>query len=123
MKKVTEKDLSLDKQEVSALSGVGNNTRAKSDYCTESGVNDNCENTDDDDCLPTHAGCHDSNHCNLTDSAFEECCDETVKNCPTIDPKCPTLDHCPESDDETDCAISDDPDTGCMTPIPETQHC
>lgn len=120
MKKITEKDLSLDKQVVSTLSGVGNNIKNESDYCTESGVDDNCNNTNDDDCLATHAGCHDSILCNLTNSAFEICCDATNKNCPpavTMHNTCV----CPATGDTMcdDCSII----PGCLTPIPETQHC
>ena len=98
MKKISEKDLSLDKQEVSNLSG----------------------NTETRDLTNNEIICA-SKVC--TESHYEICCDYTQNNCLSVDPKCPTLDNCPESDDETGCAISENNLTECITPIPETQHC
>ncbi len=98
MKKISKEDLSLDKQVVSALEG-SNGTKDATDICTNPTVQ------------------------TTLDSHGEICCyySKDDKSCETCElSKCIS---CNDSDDETGCPISDDDDTTCMTPIPETQHC
>ena len=94
MKKITEKDLSLDKKVVSNLSG---------DSSTKDETNNaNCATQ------------------NCTKSIYEICCDETYKDCPPAQSKQDTC-MCPVTDDTLCDDCSNVP--GCMTPIPETDHC
>ncbi len=96
MKKVTEKDLSLDKQEVSALGG-SNGMKDATDICTT---------------VQT-----------TLDSHGPVCCyySKDDKSCETCElSKCV---NCNDSDDEAGCAISEDDLTQCITPIPETKDC
>ena len=104
MKKVTEKDLSLDKQVVSNLSGG----------------TDNRDETDGLVCA--------SNVC--TDSHFEICCAVSEEyTCPEQCPQVKTVDICPVTnnslcDDCTDfetciCPVTDTQ----VCPVTETRHC
>lgn len=97
MKKVTEKDLSLDKQEVSALGG-SNGTKDATDICTT---------------VQTTLDSHEPPCCAISDDN-----DTCGKTCQIT-----YSENCQETDVETTCVISDDPDTTCMTPIPETKDC
>ncbi len=102
MKKVTEKDLSLDKQEVSALGG-SNGTKDATDICTNPTVQ-------------TTLDSHNPPCCDITD---ELTCGMTCELSKCID--CPKTTDCPESDDKTGCVISEGNVTGCITPIPESK--
>ena len=103
MKKISKEDLSLDKQEVSALGG-SNGTKDATDICTITTVQ------------------------TTLDSHGEICCDyskddKSCESCELTKCICPGSTNCPETDIEATCVISDDPDTTCMTPIPETKDC
>lgn len=99
MKKVTEKDLSLDKQEVSALGGP-NGVKNATDGCTNPTVQSTLDS-------------HELLCCYVSDDN-----DTCGKTCQIT-----YSENCQETDVETTCVISDDPDTTCMTPIPETKDC
>ncbi len=134
MKKVTEKDLSLDKQEVSYLGGstgtkedtvdgicatLGNNCTKSEDFNCKTNE-DACNLTINSNTCRCTINCHDSNLCNLTNSAFEVCCDKTYKNCPpayTVNDTCT----CPVTDDSLCDVCSNTP--GCMTPTTDTRFC
>ena len=96
MKHLKEKDLSLDKQVVSDLSG-GSDTRD--------------ETNNELICASTVC----------TDSQFELCCDETVKICPTTVPNNPSVDVCIATNDTLceDCTAA----PGCKTPYTEGRGC
>ena len=111
MKKISEKDLSLDKQVVSNLSGNSSTKDETDGICNVSEIT-YC------DCVSEYPNCPTQD---CTDSQFDICCAETYKNCPPILTKQDTC-MCPATEDSCDtCAVSIEP--GCITPIPETQHC
>ena len=83
MKKITEKDLSLDKQVVSGLSGTAdtrdetnNELICASNVCTDSNFEICCAETKEDDCIATEA-CISVNDCPVTNDSF---CDDCSKN-------------------------------------------
>ena len=95
MKKVTEKDLSLDKQEVSNLTGgtgAGNET--------------------DNELICASKVC--------TDSQFEICCNDTDKVCPPVQTKQESC-MCPVTNDSL-CDACSDAET-CTCPVTETRGC
>lgn len=97
MKKISEKDLSLDKQIVSNLTSVSD-TKDKTDNELICG----------------------SKVC--TDSHYEICCVVSVEDtCPEKCPMVETVDICPVTNDSL-CDACSDADT-CTCPITETQHC
>lgn len=108
MKHLKEKDLSLDKQEVSNLTG-GSDTKDKTD----------------NELICASKVC--------TDSHFEICCAVSVEDtCPEQCPVVHTVDICPVTGNYNTCACpetdksicvdcSDTPD--CLHPITETEHC
>lgn len=128
MKHLKEKDLSLDEQVVSRLNGL-EKTNADTENCIYETLDENCTKSEDFNCKTNEDACnltinsntcrctidcHDSNLCNLTNSAFEICCDKTVKECPTTVPVVVS---------QVDCPVEDTLYEGCITPIPETEHC
>lgn len=110
MKKVTEKDLSLDKQEVSNLSG-DTDTRAETDGIRNDTENTMCE------CLSNYENCATQN---CTKSMYEICCDETYKACNPILTKLDTC-MCPVTNDSL-CDVCSQAET-CLDPLPETKIC
>lgn len=126
MKKITEKDLSLDKQVVSDLS-VTSSEKVYTKDCFESL---DCTNSQNFECKTNEPACEASYNantcrCTVTDECedsevcntltqFEICCDKTVKDCPTTIPVVLS---------QLDCPVVDTTEEGCITPIPETQHC
>lgn len=97
MKKISEKDLSLDKQVVSNLSG-GSDTRDKTD----------------NEIICASKVC--------TDSNYEICCAVSVEDtCPEKCQEEKTVDVCIATGDTLCDHCSDAP--GCLTPIPETRGC
>ena len=108
MKKITEKDLSLDKQVVSNLSG-DTDTRAETDGIRNDTENTMCE------CLSNYENCATQN---CTKSMYEICCDETYKACNPILTKLDTC-MCPVTNDSICdvCSV----DENCMTTPVETK--
>mgnify|MGYP006988894800 CR=1 FL=1 len=99
MKKLSKEDLSLDKQEVSALGGPN-------------GMN----NATDGSPNPTEQTTLDSHNppcCPLTDDC--NTCGETCEFSKCI--------NCTETDVEATCVVSVDIETGCITPLPDTKVC
>ncbi len=95
MKKVTEKDLSLDKQVVSELSSTDTKVKTNEVVCA-------------------------TKVC--TDSHFEICCDISVdETCPEQCPEVKTVDICPVTND-TLCDDCSNIET-CLCLTPETQDC
>lgn len=97
MKKITEKDLSLDKQVVSDLSGA-TDSRAV---------------TDDPACASVIC----------TDSHYEICCEASVED--TCDVKCPmvkTEDICPVTNDSI-CDVCSDGEDCITTPVESKDNC
>ena len=97
MKHLKEKDLSLDKQEVSSLGG-SNSTKDVTDGCTTPTVQ------------------------TTLDSHNPPCC-ATADDCNTCGETCELSKciNCTETDVEATCVVSNTP--GCITPIPETKDC
>ncbi len=116
MKKLSKEDLSLDKQEVSNLSG---NSSTKDETGTP------CNWTD-----ITYCGCE-SKYPNCptqacTDSRFEICCAVSIED--TCPEKCPVVqskDFCPVTNDSLCDACSDGCSNAetCTCPFPETRGC
>lgn len=104
MKLLKEKDLSLDKQEVSSLGG----SNGMKD------VTDGCPNPT----VQTTLDSHNPPCCPLTDD-----CNTCGKTCELTKCICPGSTNCPETDVEATCVVSEDPDTTCLTPITETKDC
>ncbi len=107
MKKLSKEDLSLDKQEVSALGG-SNGMKDATDGCTN----------------PTVQTTLDSHGPICCDFSHNETCGKTCELTKCFN--CPVSDNCTESADctesyEPDCDISYDP--GCVIPIPVTKDC
>lgn len=98
MKKISKEDLSLDKQVVSNLTG-GSDTNDKTD----------------NELICASKVC--------TDSHFEICCAPSNEASCGMTCELSRCISCNESDDETGCPISYDPDTTCLTPLPETKIC
>ena len=80
MKKITEKDLSLDKQVVSGLSGTAdtrdetnNELICASNVCTDSNFEICCAETKEDDCIATEA-CISVDVCPETNDSLCEIC-------------------------------------------------
>lgn len=117
MKHLKEKDLSLDKQEVSALGG-SNGTKGATDGCPNPTVQTTLD-SHNPPCCPLTDDC---NTCGET-CEFSKCinCTET-ETCPGTK-TCPQSDDCTVTNDETTCAVSVDNETGCIIPIPETKLC
>ena len=108
MKHLKEKDLSLDKQEVSSLGGPNG---AKD-------VTDGCPNPT----VQTTLDSHNPPCCATADDCYT--CGKTCELTKCFN--CPVSDNCTESADctesyEPDCDISYDP--GCVIPIPVTKDC
>lgn len=101
MKKVTEKDLSLDKKEVSNLtggSGAGNET--------------------DNELICASKVC--------TDSKYDICCAASVEDtCPAKCPLIQSKDFCPVTDDSLCDVCSDECSNAetCTCPLPDTKLC
>lgn len=108
MKKISEKDLSLNKQEVSALGG-SKGTKDATDICTT---------------VQTTLDSHGPICCYFSkdDETCRTCELSNCINCPGSE-TCPESDDCTITNDETTCAVSVDNVPGCIIPIPETQHC
>ncbi|MBR6489889.1 MAG: hypothetical protein IKT03_05060 [Muribaculaceae bacterium] len=98
MKHLKEKDLSLDKQEVSSLGGP-NGTKD---------VTDGCPNPT----LQTTLDSHNPPCCATADDCYT--CGKTCELTKCI---------CHETDVEATCVVSEDPDTTCLTPITEAKDC
>ena len=97
MKKISEKDLSLDKQVVSSLTG-GSDTNDKTD----------------NELICASKVC--------TDSHFEICCAVSIEDtCPEKCPEVKTVDVCPATNDSL-CDVCSDAET-CTCSIPETRVC
>jgi len=122
MKKLSKEDLSLDKQEVSSLGGPNG-----MNYATDGSPNPTVQTT-----LDSHGPiCCDFSHnetCGKT-CELSKCFNcpgsgdcPVSETCPGTE-TCPDSETCPETNDETTCAVSVDNETGCIIPIPETQHC
>lgn len=103
MKHLKEKDLSLDKQEVSSLGGP-NGTKDVTDGCPNPTVQ-------------TTLDSHNPPCCATADDCYT--CGNTCELTKCI---CPGSTNCPETDVEATCVVSDTP-PDCLTPIPETEHC
>lgn len=108
MKKISEKDLSLNKQEVSALGG-SKGTKDATDICTT---------------VQTTLDSHGPICCYFSkdDETCRTCELSKCINCTGIE-NCIESDDCTVTNDETTCAVSEDPDTTCLTPITETKDC
>lgn len=112
MKKITEKDLSLDKQVVSNLSGNSSTKDETDTLCNWTEIT-YCE------CESEYPNCQ-TQAC--TDSKFDICCAVSVEDtCPEKCPLVQSKDFCPVTNDSlcNDCTNVDT----CNTPIPETEHC
>lgn len=97
MKKLSKEDLSLDKQEVSALGG-SNGTKDATDICTITTVQ-------------TTLDSHNPPCCYVSDDN-----DTCGKTCQIT-----YSENCTETDVETTCVVSETPD--CLIPLPETKGC
>lgn len=128
MKTITEKDLSLDKQVVSNLSG-NTSTYAGTENCINEAKSEDfqCE-TNDPACEVSYNAntcrcteipdCTDSLICHHTDSMYQPCCDVRTRHCPPESKECYETYICPETHicDTQECLTDTCPETYLCDP-------